>query len=130
MKYVKKGQFIIFILFFLACDTEPFEVDSGGGTQVNRRLVITVEHRYDSGARLDSLLPNAEVEMYLDPQDRTEEINLDRTRTTGFNGEALVEYLEDTTYYLRIKHATRGIRLLDVEITANTSTAYEYILYQ
>lgn len=128
---MKKGLLLLAVALLAACNAEPVKVDDGsGGQKVNRRLFITTEHRYDAANSLDSLLPNVTIEMYLDPQDRIERTNLDRQRITNDSGVATIEYLKDTTYYIRLEHPDLGVQERDVIINDQTLTAYEYFLFQ
>lgn len=128
---MKKGIFILAVLPWLAfaCSKEPVKVDRGTGQQINRKLTVEVKHRYNIVAAQDSLLPNVTIKMFLDPTDRDEDLRIEKQRTTNYDGKAIFEYLDDTTFYVRLEHDSLGTLDRNITITDQTSSAFEYFLY-
>ncbi len=116
-------------LFAVGCSKEEVPADSGngGGQNLNRRLKVVTEHRYNRTQQLDSLLPNAAVTLYYDPTDRAEGTNPAVTQTTGTDGTTTFNYLKDTTYYLWLEHPDFSSKLVRT-VRINTTYAEEWFL--
>lgn len=130
---MKKGLIFIALLGMMACDKEEVPVDETNGkqNQVNRTLTIEVQHRYNQSPVQDSALNNASVKVYLDPSDRASNNNqyIVYERFTGANGSVRLEFLMDTTYYIRVAHPTLSLQQ-DRNVDITTTAAFEYFVLQ
>lgn len=95
--------------FVIGCNSEPFKVDDGNQSGINnRKLDITVYHVYQTNPVQDSLLPDAEVVLYKNLEDRWLDLNRQREGFTDSTGHLVLPYINDEFYYVGVYDETLG----------------------
>jgi hypothetical protein len=127
MKYLFSMLAIGLVLSFSACEKEEVRVTHVGEEQQNILLTLTAYY-VDTHASIDTAMQGVEVSVYGSEQDRTDQVNVKKTGTTGVDGKVTFEYMKVQDYFVEATYTGMRTQRISVTITAGTVAAYEDIL--
>lgn len=124
------ARYMLLLLPLMACEDDVPEPDNtfNASENKNRTILAEVRHIYDFPNGLDSMVAGATVLLYSDRDVFVTAGIAEKYRTTDSTGKVIIEFLDQSYYWIRTVHPDLG-EVLDSVSTPEYTSSFVFIDY-
>lgn len=120
---------LVFILIASSCEKENPNKPGAPSVNENTQVEFTIYHEYlEQGNVIDSLLPNADVKLFLDPDFSANGSQASRTGISNESGLVIFGNLPETIYTYEVKHELMQTQVQTISLATGNLSKYNIYL--